>query len=55
MTLHTLPPEDPRASRRFAALVYSSFALFVVFLTVSYFFAGPMMDWMEAVIRRLFL
>lgn len=55
MKFNTVPPDDPGASRRFNALVYWSFAAFVVFLTVSYFLAGPIMDALEAVTKRLFL
>jgi hypothetical protein len=55
MSSDTVPPEDPSASRRFAVLVYASFFAFVVFLTASYLFAEPIMDWMEAVVRKFLM
>lgn len=55
MNSDTVSPEDPGASRRFAVLVYAAFFAFIVFLTASYFFAGPIMDWMEAVVRKFLL
>jgi hypothetical protein len=45
----------PQDSRRFATWVYGSLAAFVVVLTLSYFLAGPVMEVMEKVIRKLFL
>jgi len=55
MTEETAPGYETSRSRRFNALVYSLFAAFVVFLTASYFLEGPIMNWIEAVIRKWFL
>ena len=55
MSTQVVPPEEPGARSRFAFWVYSSLAAFVVLMTLCYFLAGPILDAMEAVVRKLFL
>jgi hypothetical protein len=55
VSTQVVPPEEPGASSRFAFWVYSSLAAFVVLMTLCYVLAGPILNAMEAVVRKLFL
>lgn len=55
MTTQNSQAQEPENSSRFTVIVYSLFAAFLVILTLSYFWAGHFMDWMEWFVRKVFM
>ena len=55
MTTPQAQTDEPENASRFAVIVYSLFAAFVVLLTLSYFWASHFMDWMEWFVRKVFM